>query len=87
MTEVHSGDTLTIEDAKNNKYKISMTNLKARTIGNPFKHEESQPWAFEAKEHLRKKVIGQKLMVKIDNIRSVKTEDREIDYLNGTIYM
>lgn len=84
---VHSGDSVTIETEAGRQLRINLTNLKAKSIGNPVKNEEAQPWAFEAKELLRKKIIGKKLKVKVDNIRNVVTEERTFDIINATLYL
>lgn len=82
---VHSGDTLTIEVPGGQELRVNFTNLKARAIGNASKDEDPQPWAFEAKDYLRKKLIGKTVVVKIDNIRNVVTDDRTFDVINVTV--
>ena len=87
VVAVHSGDTFTVETPKQQPYRISFSNLKAKSMGNPVKGEDSQPWAFEAKEALRKKIIGKTVRVKLDNIRNVVTEERTFDVITGTLYL
>lgn len=82
---VHSGDSVTIQTLNGQSIRVNFTNLKARSMGNPARDEASQPWAFEAKEHLRKKVIGKTVSVRIDNVRNVVTEDRTFDVINATL--
>lgn len=85
VVAVHSGDTVTIEGPDNQELRVTFTNLKARAMGNPSKDEDPMPWAFEAKEYLRKKVIGKTVKVKIDNIRNVVTDERTFDIVNVTL--
>lgn len=87
VVEVHSGDSMTIETSDAQRIRINLTNVKARSMGNFAKNEEAQPWAFEAKEALRKKAIGKNVKVKVDNVRNVKTEDREFEIVNATVYL
>ena len=86
VVAVHSGDTLTIETESGIQYRVNFTNLKAKTMGNHTKNEDPLPWAFEAKEMLRKKIIGKKVKVKVDNVRNVVTEERTFDVINVTLF-
>lgn len=87
VVAVHSGDSVTVESAGGQSLRLNFTNLKARSMGNPSRDEASQPWAFEAKEHLRKKTIGKQVTVRIDNVRNVVTEERTFDVINATLTM
>lgn len=60
VTEVHSGDTMTIKSAKTGKTgKFNLTNLRAPQINK----NVQQPLSFECKELVRKLVIGKEVKV------------------------
>jgi Micrococcal nuclease (thermonuclease) homologs len=59
VLEVHSGDTLTVENlAKGEVLRINLSNVRAPGVGNPKRNELPKPWGFEAKEFVRSQVMG-----------------------------
>lgn len=59
VIEVHSGDSLSVLNPhKNSIDRVYFPNTRAPAAG--------QQWAFQAKETLRRKVIGQKVKVEIE---------------------
>lgn len=56
VSEVHSGDSLTIFNPDKNEFsRIYLPNVRAPT--------NNQPFTFESKEALRRRVVGQKVRV------------------------
>lgn len=71
VREVHSGDSLTIASIKTkNVARFFLTNVRAPKVGNNDSADE--PYAYEAKEYLRKKLIGQQVDVIFDYEKTVK---------------
>lgn len=65
VLEVYSGDSLTIESIKTkNQARFFLTNVRAPAVGS--KTKEEQPYGFEAKEYLRKRVIGKNITVQME---------------------
>ena len=59
VLEVHSGDSITVENlTKYEILRVYLANIRAPQMGNPRRNEADQPWAYEAKEFLRKNCIG-----------------------------
>jgi endonuclease YncB( thermonuclease family) len=56
VSEVNSGDSLTVHNTEKNEFvRIYLPNLRSPT--------NAQPFAYEAKELLRRRVIGQRVRV------------------------
>jgi endonuclease YncB( thermonuclease family) len=55
-----------------------LSNFRAPALGNHKKQEVDKPYAFEAKEALRKLAIGKKVNVHVDYVRKpqVKEENK-----------
>ena len=53
MVEVVSGDTLVVADAANNETRYSLSSIRCPRMG-----REPEPYAAEAKEALRRRVLG-----------------------------
>ncbi|KAL4487112.1 hypothetical protein ABPG72_001564 [Tetrahymena utriculariae] len=71
VREVHSGDSLTIQSTKtNNIARFFLTHVRAPKVGN--NDTQDKPYAFESKEFLRKKLIGQQVEVKFEYEKTVK---------------
>ena len=59
MIEVHSGDSVSVLPLSGgDTIRLFFANIRAPAIGNSKKGEVDKPWAFEAKEFLRKLLIG-----------------------------
>lgn len=72
VIEVHSGDSLTILNLSNNEYKrIFLSNIRAPILGNPRKGEFEKPGAFEAREFLRKLLVGKNVKVELEFLKNV----------------
>ena len=62
VVEVHSGDSLTVENLKNGEqYRVYLANVRAPALGNPKRNELPKPWAWEAKEFVRNQTIGKRI--------------------------
>lgn len=69
VVEVVSGDTLVVTDPTNAERRISLSSLRCPRMG-----REPEPYAAEAKEALRRLVIGKKVLVKPEYKRSFAAE-------------
>jgi len=77
VVEVRSGDTLGIQRAGSNAVlTVSLSSIRCPRLGNKQREEADQPWAVEAKEFVRKELIGQTVTVKVDYQRLVGEADR-----------
>lgn len=80
VNEVIGGNLLVIKSNKTKvEHRISMTNIRAPKCSKTFEKEKSEPWGYEAFEHMRKNYIGKTVHVKIDEMKSFKgKDDKEI---------
>lgn len=63
VVEVHSGDSLTVENLKDGElHRVYLGNVRAPAVGNPKKGDPGKPWAWEAKEFTRNQAIGKNLL-------------------------
>lgn len=84
LTEVLSGDHFIVKsDVTKETYRVNLSNVRAPKSSSL--HAEGQPWGDHAKEFMRKRFIGKKIFVKVDEVRLVKKEDREFTITNCTI--
>lgn len=76
VIEVHSGDSLTVENLSNNELiRVFLANVRAPAAGNPRRGEPDKPFAFESKEFVRKNTIGKKVKVNIEFSRKIQVTD------------
>lgn len=71
VTEVISGDFLVIKDfaVPPVEHRVALSSIKAPRLGR--RDEKDEPWAFEAREFLRSRLIGRKVNVGIDYMRAL----------------
>eukprot|EP00955_Chlamydomonas_euryale_P062771 358478-Chlamydomonas_euryale.AAC.12 len=70
VVEVVSGDSLVVkDDASHAERRVQLSSLRAPRMGT--RDRPSDAWATEAKEFLRKKLIGQVVEVKMEYTRKV----------------
>lgn len=78
---MHSGDSLTVERESDQKtVRVFLSSVKAPTLNNRPREEskgaqqnESDPYAWESKESLRKLAVGKKVRVEMEYDRVVAT--------------
>ena len=86
VVEVHAGDALTVErESDHNQVRVFLSSVKAPTLNNrpanagnqggaaAQQQNESDPYAWESKESLRKLAIGKKVRVEMEYDRVVPT--------------
>uniref|UniRef100_A0A7S3GBZ8 Uncharacterized protein n=1 Tax=Palpitomonas bilix TaxID=652834 RepID=A0A7S3GBZ8_9EUKA len=78
VSEVISGDLLVVqrEGVQKKDMKLSLASIRAPRMGNAKKGEKDQPFAFEAKEFVRSRLIGKKVDINVDYVRKVGEDDR-----------
>lgn len=70
VTQIVSGDTVVIEDANGESKRFYLASVSAPRLGNVRKGVADEDFAAEAKEFLRKKLIGKKVKVRVEYERS-----------------
>ena len=84
MNEVISGDFFVLKSLQTKEsYKVNLSNIKAPKCSTT--KSDGEKWGDEAKEFMRKKYVGKKVFVKIDQIKNIKKDDNEFTFTNATI--
>lgn len=73
VLEVHSGDSITVLPCKPGSapQRLFFSSIRAPAMGNARREELHKPWAFEAREFLRRVAVGKKVRVEIEFTRKV----------------
>lgn len=73
VIEVHSGDSLSVMNLVNNEIKrIFLANIRAPSLGNAKKGEPEKPGALEAKDFLRKLLVGKQVKVEMEFVKTLQ---------------
>ena len=72
VTEVHSGDSVTVVADDGTDRKIFFASVKAPSTGN--QSSDAEPWGFEAREFIRKTCIGKKVKVTMEFKREIEVK-------------
>mmetsp|Transcript_26367 Transcript_26367/g.41722 ORF Transcript_26367/g.41722 Transcript_26367/m.41722 type:complete len:943 (-) Transcript_26367:296-3124(-) len=62
---VSSGDSLIVADAKGKERRVNLASIRAPRLGRR-EGDESEPLAWEAKEYLRRKLVGKRVNVRVE---------------------
>lgn len=71
---IHTGDSLTLKSKDGSLHRVFLSHLKAPQFGKIGTGEEDKPWAWQAKEYLRKTYIGKKVKAVFDYSKDVNTK-------------
>mmetsp|Transcript_2017 Transcript_2017/g.6126 ORF Transcript_2017/g.6126 Transcript_2017/m.6126 type:complete len:896 (-) Transcript_2017:3840-6527(-) len=85
VSEVISGDFLVIKDfaVPPMEHRVALSSIRAPKIGR--RDEKDEPWAFEAREFLRTRLIGRKVTVGIDYIRQLPNSTAETERVFASV--
>lgn len=86
VIEVNSGDSVTVLSPEFGTIRLSLHHVKAKSMGNASKGEEAAPWSYEAKEFLRKRIIGEKIDVNMDYVKEVNADNKSFTLFLATIW-
>lgn len=72
IQQVHSGDSLSVKDSKGNVHRIYLSHIKARPFAKANTDEEDKPWAWQAKEYVRKTFLGKNVKAEFEYSKEIK---------------
>ncbi len=73
--QIHSGDSMTVKHKTSSEsIRIFLSHLKAPKLANPNANDNDQPWAWQAKEFLRKNYVGKAVHCEYDFSKTFKQE-------------
>jgi staphylococcal nuclease domain-containing protein 1 len=73
VQQIHSGDSLTVKNLTTGEVsRIFLSHMKAPKFAKPNTEEQDQPWAFQAKEFLRKILVGKKIRAEHDYSKTLE---------------
>ena len=71
--QVHSGDSLSVKNTTTGEVsRIFLSHMKAPKFAKPNTEDHDQPWAFQAKEFLRKVTVGKKIRCEHDYSKTLE---------------
>jgi len=77
VLEVHSGDSFTVLNLSNSQVKrYFLASVRAPNLGNAKKGTQDAPWSFDAREFLRKALIGKKVIVEVEYAKEIPGNER-----------
>jgi len=75
--QVHSGDSISVKHKSTGEViRVFLSHLKAPKLANPNTNEADQPWAWQAKEYLRKNFVGKRVFCEYDFTRVIEGKDK-----------
>lgn len=78
VCEINSGDSITIRSLNTGITKrLFLASLRAPALGNAKKGTTDAPWSIDAREFLRKLIIGKKVEVEVEYARKIPAEGGE----------
>jgi staphylococcal nuclease domain-containing protein 1 len=78
--QVHSGDSLSVKSSTGEVIRIFLSHLKAPKLAKPNSEETDAPWAWQAKEFLRKILVGKNVRCEIDYTKKLEKDDKKMTF-------
>jgi staphylococcal nuclease domain-containing protein 1 len=79
--QVHSGDSLSVRNKKTGEIvRIFLSHLKAPTLAKPNSDESDQPWAWQAREFIRKVLVGKTIDCEFDYSRIMPKDGKKMNF-------
>eukprot|EP01006_Ploeotia_vitrea_P053318 TRINITY_DN67774_c8_g3_i1.p1 TRINITY_DN67774_c8_g3~~TRINITY_DN67774_c8_g3_i1.p1 ORF type:complete len:1093 (+),score=753.79 TRINITY_DN67774_c8_g3_i1:273-3281(+) len=69
VVQIVSGDTVVVEDNNGVQRRVVLSSVLAPRLGNSRRNVPDQPWSIEAREWMRKQLIGKRVTVVVDYSR------------------
>ena len=76
VVEIHSGDSMTVSLQDSSTRRLFLASIKAPTMAR-YEDGEHEPWAWEAKEYLRKSSIGKNVHIEMEFKREIVLKGEE----------
>lgn len=78
VVEANSGDSITVTYPKNGTHlRIFFSNLRAPKMGNFARNTPGEDWAFQAREYLRKSLVGKKVRVILEYKKKIEIKQHD----------
>lgn len=79
--QVHSGDSLSIRNKKTGEIvRLFLSHLKSPTLAKPNSNESDQPWAWQAREFIRKVLVGKTVECEFDYCRVMPKDGKKMNF-------
>lgn len=79
--QVHSGDSISVKNKKTGEIvRIFLSHLKAPSLAKPGTEESDQPWAWQAREFIRKVCVGKPLRCEFDYSRTLPKDGKKMNF-------
>lgn len=79
--QAHSGDSVSVRNKKTGEIlRIFLSHLKAPTLAKPNSDESDQPWAWQAREFIRKSLVGKTINCEFDYSRVMPKDGKKMNF-------
>jgi staphylococcal nuclease domain-containing protein 1 len=79
--QVHSGDSISVRNKKTGEIvRLFLSHLKAPTLAKPNSDESDQPWAWQAREFIRKVLVGKTIDCEFDYSRVMPKDGKKMNF-------
>jgi len=79
--QVHSGDSISVKNKKTGEIvRIFLSHMKAPSLAKPGTEESDQPWAWQAREFIRKVCVGKTLRCEFDYSRTLPKDGKKMNF-------
>ena len=86
VVQVLSGDALLVVDGDGVERRVSLASIRAPRLGR--RGDKDEPFALEAKEHMRSKLVGHKVKVVTEYVRAAPAESKDQEQrVFGTVFL
>lgn len=79
--QVHSGDSISVRNKQTGEIiRLFLSHLKAPVLAKPNSDEQDQPWAWQAREFIRKVLVGKTLNCEFDYSRTLPKDGKKMNF-------
>lgn len=75
VIDIHAGDSFTLEDTSHSLRRFHLASVRSPKPGNPRRGMQPEPYASEALEWARQRLIGQRVVATVEYVRTLDSED------------
>jgi len=79
--QAHSGDSVSVRNKKTGEIlRIFLSHLKAPSLAKPNSDDQDQPWAWQAREFIRKALVGKTINCEFDYCRVMPKDGKKMNF-------
>lgn len=79
--QAHSGDSISVKDNSTGQVeRIFLGHIKAPNFAKQGTEDPDEPWAWQAKEYLRKTLVGEKVRCEFDYSKAMQKDNKQMNF-------